>query len=44
VTQIDLSKPVKIRQMTREILKSFRRNDVRVRRKLASKYWKRAAI
>ena len=43
VMQIDLSETVKIRQRTREILRSFRRNDVRVSRKLASKYWKRAS-
>jgi putative transposase len=39
---IDMSKVVKIRQTTREITKSFKRNDVRVRRKLARKYWERA--
>jgi putative transposase len=43
VVQIDLSKTVRIRQTTREIVGSFKRNDIRVRRKLASKYWKRAA-
>jgi putative transposase len=42
VTQVDLSEIVRIKQTTREIVKSFRRNDVRVGRKLASKYWNRA--
>lgn len=41
VTQVDMTETVRIRQATREIVKSFRRNDVRVKRKLASKYWKR---
>jgi putative transposase len=43
VVQLDLSKTVRIRQMTREIVGSFKRNDVRVRKMLASKYWKRAS-
>ncbi|MDV3244767.1 MAG: transposase [Nitrososphaerales archaeon] len=43
VVQIDMAKAVRIRQTTREIVKSFKRSDVRVRRTLASKYWKRAA-
>jgi len=42
VTQVDMTKVVKIRQTTREIIGSFKRNDVRIRRKLARKYWKRA--
>ncbi|MDV3278076.1 MAG: transposase [Nitrososphaerales archaeon] len=42
VVQIDMSETVRIKQTTREILGSFKRNDVRVGRKLASKYWKRA--
>jgi putative transposase len=42
VVQLDLSKTVRVRQITRRIVRSFRRNDVRVRRKLASKYWRRA--
>jgi putative transposase len=42
VVQIDMREAVKVRQTTREILGSFRRNDVRVRRRLARKYWKRA--
>jgi len=32
---------VRMRQTTREIIASFKRNDVRVRRQLARKYWKR---
>ncbi len=39
--QIDMRKAVKVRQTTREIVGSFKRNDVRVRRQLARKYWKR---
>ena len=42
VTLVDIAKMVKIRQTTREIVGSFKRNDVRIRRKLARKYWKRA--
>lgn len=42
VTRVGMEKVVKIRQMTREVISSFKRNDVRIRRKLASKYWKRA--
>jgi putative transposase len=42
VTHVDMTKVVKIRQTTREIIGSFKRNDVRIRRKLARKYWKRA--
>src|SRR5208283_861744 len=42
VIQIDMKKSVKVRQTTREIIGSFRRNDVRVRRKLSRKYWSRA--
>ena len=42
VVQIDMAKAVAIRQTTRENLGSFRRNDVRVRRRLARKYWRRA--
>jgi putative transposase len=41
VVQIDMKEAVKVRQTTREILGSFKRNDVRVRRRLARKYWKR---
>ncbi len=43
VVQLNMSEAVRIRQTTREIVGSFKRNDVRVRRKLASKYWKRAS-
>jgi putative transposase len=42
VVQIDMTETVRVRQTTREILGSFKRNDVRVRRRLANKYWKRA--
>ncbi|HYR04588.1 MAG TPA: transposase [Nitrososphaerales archaeon] len=42
VVQIDMTKTVRLRQATREILGSCKRDDVRVRRRLASKYWKRA--
>ena len=42
VTRVGMAKVVKIRQTTREIISSFKRNDVRIRRKLARKYWKRA--
>jgi IS605 OrfB family transposase len=42
VVQIGMSKSVQIRQATREIVGSFKRNDVRVRKKIASRYWKRA--
>src|SRR5713226_7252355 len=37
-----MANAVKIRQTTGEIVGSFRRNDARIRRKLARKYWKRA--
>jgi putative transposase len=43
VTQLDLSETVRIRQTTRKIVSSFRRNDTRVRRKLSSRYWRRAS-
>ncbi|OHE55121.1 MAG: hypothetical protein A3K61_03845 [Thaumarchaeota archaeon RBG_16_49_8] len=42
VTQINLSKTVRIKQTTREIVGSFKRSDVRIRRRLARKYWRRA--
>ncbi len=42
VIQVDMAKAVRMRQTTREIIGSFKRNDVRIRRQLASKYWKRA--
>jgi putative transposase len=38
-----MAEVVKIRQTTREIMRSFKRSDVRIRRKLARKYWKRAS-
>ena len=41
VMQIDMTETVRIRQTTREIVRSFKRNDVRMRKKIASKYWKR---
>ncbi len=40
--QEDLSDIVKIKKTTREIVASFKRDDVRIRRKLSRKYWKRA--
>jgi putative transposase len=43
VVQLDMSKAVRVRQTTREIVKSFKRSDVRVRSMLASKYWRRAS-
>lgn len=41
VVQIDMAETVRIRQTTRQIVRSFKRNDVRIRKKLASRYWKR---
>ena len=41
VKQYELSKAVEIAENTRSIMKSFKRNDVRVRRKLYGKYGKR---
>lgn len=43
VTIYSLSKAVKIAENTRSIIGSFRRNDVRIRKKIASKYGKRRA-
>ena len=40
--QIDMKKAVKVRKTTREIIGSFRRNDVRVRGRISRKYWSRA--
>ncbi len=40
---VDLSRMVKVKQTTREILASFKRDDVRIARRLAQKYWKRAS-
>jgi putative transposase len=42
VVQIDMTEAGRVRQTTREVLGSFKRDDVRVRRRLARKYWKRA--
>jgi putative transposase len=42
VIRVDMTKVVKIRQTTREIIGSFKRSDVRIRGKLARKYWRRA--
>ncbi len=42
VIQVDMAKAVSIRQTTREIIGSFKRNDLRIRRQLSRKYWKRA--
>ena len=39
---INLSPVVKVKQTTREIVGSFKRDDVRIRRRLSRKYWKRA--
>jgi putative transposase len=39
--QIDMNEAVKIRQTTREVVGSFKRNDARVRIQLARKYWSR---
>jgi putative transposase len=39
--QFDLSKVEEIARNTRQIVRSFKRNDVRIRKKLASKYGKR---
>jgi len=41
VTQYDLSKSVDIAENTRSIVRSFKRNDVRTRRRIAGKYGKR---
>ena len=41
VTQYELSKAVDIAENTRSIMKSFKRNDVRIRRKLYGKYGKK---
>jgi IS605 OrfB family transposase len=42
VILVEMTKPVRIRQTTREIVGSFKRNDVRIRGRLARKYWSRA--
>jgi putative transposase len=41
VVQYDLSHAVNVAENTRSIIKSFKRNDVRIRKKLYSKYGKR---
>jgi putative transposase len=41
VTYYDMSKVVKIGETTKDIVKSFRRNDVRIRMRIASKYGRR---
>src|SRR5207247_88619 len=41
VVQYDLSKAVKIAETTKEIVSSFKRNDARIRRRIASKYGRR---
>jgi putative transposase len=43
VTCVAMARVVNIKQTTREIVGSFRRNDARIRRKLSRKYWKRAS-
>ena len=42
VVQLGMSRTVRIKQTTREVVRSFKRNDARVRRKLTLKYWRRA--
>jgi putative transposase len=41
IVQYDLSKAVDVAENTRSVVRSFKRNDVRVRRKLYGKYGKR---
>lgn len=41
VTYYDMSKVVEIGETTRDIIRSFKRNDVRIRRELSSKYGRR---
>ena len=41
VVRVEMAKLAKIKQTTREIVGSFRRNDARMRGKLARKYWGR---
>lgn len=41
VIQYDLSQAVEIAETTKQIIKSFKRNDVRIAKKLSSKYGKR---
>jgi putative transposase len=42
VVQVNMKKVVKIKQTTREIVASFRRDDLRIRRQISRMYWKRA--
>ena len=41
ITQYDLSKAAKVAATTRSIISSFKRNDARIRKKIASKYGRR---
>jgi len=41
IVQYDLAQAIDVAETTKEVIKSFKRNDVRIRRKLASKYGKR---
>ena len=41
VTQYNLSEGVRIAEMTRDVVRSFKRNDFRIRKKIASKYGRR---
>jgi len=41
VVQYDLSKAIDVAENTRSIVRSFKRNDVRIRKKIASKYGRR---
>ncbi|MBM5805013.1 MAG: IS200/IS605 family element transposase accessory protein TnpB [Candidatus Verstraetearchaeota archaeon] len=41
IEQYDLSKAINITKRTRKIVAAFRRNDVRIRKKIASKYGRR---
>jgi putative transposase len=43
IVHLDMSETVRIKQTTREIVRSFKRPDMRVQKRLASKYWRRAA-
>ena len=42
VSRVNLSEVVRVNQVTREVVESFKRDDDRVREELASKYWRRA--
>lgn len=41
ILQYDLSQAIEIPETTKDVIKSFKRNDARIRKKLASKYGKR---